>query len=556
MSADLETAPVPSATAPLIASRSSASLVFVIAFAIFFLLEAAWTYATPLLAAPDEPVHLVKAAAVARGELLGNLADGSNSPWALAQVPAFYALLRWPAADEYHSQICFHAKPTVPASCAVSVNTPASLVAVREGANREAWIYNARYPPLYYAVVGVASLLGQGSWAIYLMRLFAAIVSSFFLALAATVCLALSSNKMLRLGFVVAVTPMVLFLGAVVNPSGLEIASGVAFWCSALVLATERHDQSRRALAYIAAGSAAVFVSTRGLSPFWLALIAAAVALAATPGRLLELWRDRMIRALSALVMIVGIVAVVWILKEHATLVYSQASQVPPKGLSELTILKTSFHHNVYYLPGMIGIFGWFDTRSPAFTFVLWYVMAIALVLLGLHSSSWRRRIDIVAIAIGILLIPVLISSSQVRAHGYIWSGRDTLPFAVGLPLVAACVAGLGDQAKGRAVHRLAMSSIPIAAWVALVGAFYESERRYAVGTLGSVTTFLWHHDWQPVTGLVAPLVVELVAAAIGLGLLVRSRAHVDWVPADSVSSSDELASESTSEDADLTARN
>lgn len=524
MSSDPEVALPASAYAPLVRARSLAVRVFLIAFALSFLLEAAWTYATPLLAAPDEPVQLVKSAAVARGELLGNLADGPQSPQALVQVPAFYALLRWPAADPAHSQICFHSKPTVAASCAASVNTPASLEAVKEAANREAWIYNARYPPLYYAIVGLASLTGQGSWAVYLMRLASALVSSLFLALAATVCLAWSENRLLRLGFLVAVTPMALFLGGVVNPSGLEISSGIACWSSVLVLVTENSSRASRALSFVAAGSAAVFVSTRGLSPFWLVLIALCCALSATPGRLFELFREPRIQLLSAAVAAVGVLAVVWILKEHATLVYSSVAQVPPQGLSELTILKTSFHHNVYYLPGMIGIFGWFDTRSPFFTFVLWYAMAIGMTVLGLRSGTWRRRLDIVVIAVGILVVPVLISSSQVRAHGYIWTGRDTLPFAVGLPLVAACAAGLSDRARGRTRNRRLPSLFAVAAFVALAGAFYEAERRYAVGTLGSVKTFLWHHEWQPVTGLVLPLVAELVASAVALVLLVRVR--------------------------------
>ncbi len=40
-------------------------------FAIFATLGLAWVIATPLFAAPDEPAHVVRAASVGRGELLG-----------------------------------------------------------------------------------------------------------------------------------------------------------------------------------------------------------------------------------------------------------------------------------------------------------------------------------------------------------------------------------------------------------------------------------------------------------------------------------------------------
>ena len=34
-------------------------------------LPTAWTVATPLMGAPDEPAHVIKAAAVVRGEMAG-----------------------------------------------------------------------------------------------------------------------------------------------------------------------------------------------------------------------------------------------------------------------------------------------------------------------------------------------------------------------------------------------------------------------------------------------------------------------------------------------------
>ena len=46
--------------------------VWLTAFLAFFALSAAWALATPLTAAPDEPFHMVKAAATVRGQLHGS----------------------------------------------------------------------------------------------------------------------------------------------------------------------------------------------------------------------------------------------------------------------------------------------------------------------------------------------------------------------------------------------------------------------------------------------------------------------------------------------------
>ena len=43
--------------------------VWIVAFLAFFSLTAAWALASPLTAVPDEPSHMIKAAATVRGQL-------------------------------------------------------------------------------------------------------------------------------------------------------------------------------------------------------------------------------------------------------------------------------------------------------------------------------------------------------------------------------------------------------------------------------------------------------------------------------------------------------
>ena len=81
-----------------------------------------------------------------------------------------------------------------------------------------ATIYNARYPPLYYSIVGLPSLLADSNWAVYLMRLFSAALSSLFIALAVTSAYVWSKNRLLIAGIVIAATPMVMYLAGIINP--------------------------------------------------------------------------------------------------------------------------------------------------------------------------------------------------------------------------------------------------------------------------------------------------------------------------------------------------
>lgn len=474
--------------------------VFVVAFLVLFGAMAFWSVATPLYAAPDEPVHVIKAAAVARGELLGALAGPSQPAFGSVRVPAFYANSR-------NLPACFHRRPTVPASCEPS--------AAPSSAPTTVWIYNARYPPLYYAIVGLPSLLGVGSWALYLMRLTSALLASLLVALAVTAARLWSRSRLVLVGVLVAATPMVLFLGGVVNPSGLEVSAAIATWTCGSLLVLEHLEDPPPGLVGALALSASVFELTRGISPFWLACTLVALLAVADWRRLGQLFRRRSILAGIAVVAVLGAAGLAWTFTEHALDVYSRTPLGPAP---ESTILETSFAHNAYYLPGMVGVFGWFDTYAPTFTYVVWYGLVGLLTLGAAAVARLRQVLTLALLAVAIVVVPVAISSSQVHRYGYTWSGRDTLPFAVGLPILAAALLGRSVLSAYRT--RLA-GVVGVLAVGAQLAAFFEALRRNAVGTKGPDFGFLLHASWRPPLGFAAVLAGEAAALAC-LALLVR----------------------------------
>ncbi len=467
---------------------------FVLALVLAFLAIGGWSLATPLFAAPDEPVHVIKAVAVVRGELVGQLVGGSTNPVGIVSVPAFYATTR-------NIPACYHRQPTVPASCAPRPSGSDQPTRVT--------IYNARYPPLYYAIVGLPSLLGVGDAELYLMRLLSALLSSAFVALAVATAVAWSRHRLVVVGVVVATTPMVLFLGGVVNPAGLETSAAIATWTAGSVLVLEHLDDPPLGLVGALGLSACVLELTRPISPFWLALTALALLAVAERRSLRAFVSHRRVQVGLAAVVVVGAAATAWILIERSFDVYSTT----PVGMSvsESRILETSFLHNDFYLPGMIGVFGWFDTYSPTFTYVVWYGLVGLVAFAGAVVGRLRDALTLLVVGIAIVVVPVAISTSQVHRYGFTWAGKDTLPFAVGLPILAAALAGRSALAERRG--RLA-GVVALAAFLAQVAAFYEMLRRYAVGTAGADFGFLEHWRWAPPIGLGGALGLEILALA------------------------------------------
>ena len=74
-----------------------------------------WAVATPVFAAPDEPAHVIRAASVGRGELLG------HPPPPAPRVPPFGdALVEVTAPGIYRNSArvtCFVFRPNHPADC-------------------------------------------------------------------------------------------------------------------------------------------------------------------------------------------------------------------------------------------------------------------------------------------------------------------------------------------------------------------------------------------------------------------------------------------------------
>src|SRR4051812_36093646 len=313
------------------------------AFAVLSLLGGLWSVADPVFSVPDEPAHAGYAVAAGRGQL----SAPTKGVDTIVTVPAAYANANTAAS-------CFIFAPTVPAGCA-------ERLLARSG---EAHLVTTagRYPPAYYLYVGSATLLADGTAAVYLMRFLT------LLACAALLASAFSSARRSRspwpvTALVLACTPMVLFFMGGVNPQGPELAAGIALWSSALALFSS--VRARDSFAGPVSGrllarcliAMAVLAVVRPMSIAWLGLIVVTVLVArSTVPTFRAVLRRRAVILGGLVIGLLVAASAAWILARDALRQWSQPVDMEASRAALFSVSKLDDE-----VREMVGIFGWLD---------------------------------------------------------------------------------------------------------------------------------------------------------------------------------------------------
>jgi hypothetical protein len=469
---------------------------------------AAWSLATPLMAAPDEPAHVIQAVAVVRGQLDGpqELTDVGSA--GVVKVP------EW-AADGQRLPECFAFRPRVPAGCAPKLLSRSTTVrTTTEFSN---------YPPLYYLIVGVASLFLAGAPAVYAMRLVGDLLNAGLIALGLILLARYHPRRSPLAGALIALAPMVLFVTSVVNSSGLEVAAAFASWCGGLCVIERRPVPP--ALAICTSLSFIFLILSRPISPAEAAIIVAVLATLAG-WRSLRMWiHDRSLRSLWLPGSISVIVAGVFLLiggQPHLLGIPAK----PPLTLARA--IWTGLRQTGPRLRQCIGQFGWLDTPVPSSVVVVWTSAVGAFSAVALtFSSACRRALPLLALAV--LAMPAALEAPKVNAVGFYWQGRYWLPIVMGLPLVASAV-----QRGPRHVRTHVGTRWPSAPLVQVVGllclgvtlivaqtvAFLTALHRYQTG-LGTPTGT--RAGWSPPGGASVVLALFIAGQVLLLGFVLMA---------------------------------
>jgi hypothetical protein len=483
--------------------RSSDRRVWLTSFVLVSLLSGLWAVANPLYAGPDEPAHVIRAVALAHGQLTGKsltprirkeLGNGRKDHL-IVRVPAVYGLAS--------TSICFSYDPNETASCLDFSESTREV---------DDLTYVARHPPAYYAVVGATSWVYRpGSGTVYLMRFLGVLITGALIATAITAVRRSAAPRVAAAGLVFAVTPMVLFVGSVVNPSGPEIAASVAVWACGLVLVSRAHEHVDNRLVTGAGIAGCVLALSRQLGPLWLGLIALTLLGVANRAALRNIARSNWARLWTILIVAFSLAQVAWNVIVGSLDV--TLSEQKPADIETAELIRVTLGATIARYRDMIGTFGWLDTPSPAITWIPWTI-GIAFLFFG--AVLWANRrfaASLLGLLGAVILVPVVLESATYHdAGGFSWQGRYTLPLAVGIPILAAIALASTERGRQLVTPRLLLA-IGVVAGVGHVFAFAQNLRRYTVGYYGPIQ-FWKGSEWAPP----APSLLLTVAYAVAVG--------------------------------------
>ena len=374
------------------------------------LLLPAWMMSTRPFAAPDEFAHVLRAIAIADGTLTAR-----QPPHVVGRLPP---TLAWEAQDTRIVRVPVKFLPP--------------RVTCRNGIRDPCYVgtYTGTYPPLSYLLPASASLIAGRDNLSWLTRLGATLGCAIFLLLA--VALSWRGGTLWSaVGLLGALTPMVLFVSSVVNPSGLEIASGLALIAALFRLSCTGPDESL--WVWIAAAAAgAVTILAWQLGPaFVIADLAVAISLVGRKQlRLLTHTRARRLWGTAAVLgaaLVLYIVYGIEVHLFHSSLVLSPFWKSLRGGIDQIDPV----------LQQAVGVFGSLTVPLPEFMVKLWQLLVIVLTLFALALADTRRRVLLLVVVVASLAIPVLFYAWSYRLSGFGLQGRYFLPVLALVPMLS-----------------------------------------------------------------------------------------------------------------------
>ncbi|MGC9667837.1 DUF2142 domain-containing protein [Planosporangium sp. 12N6] len=485
-------------------------------FVAFFAMIAAWSLALPVNGTYDEKQHIVRAYAVATGQLtpVGRAPDALGRPTEAYRAPR--SLLPVGASVD-----CTWWEPPKSAGCQrwTDDRTPTLLPTVA-----------ARYSPVYYAAVGAPLALRPDRTGILAARLVSALLAASVLAGALWLALR-SGRRLLAAAVVLTATPTALDLASAVNPNGLEIAAGilVATACAALLAgrsgagdgaATAGGGDLDRAAIRLAGAGALVLLTVRQLGPVLLALLVGTFVVLAGRDRIAALLRRRDTRRVVGGVAAAGTAyAMAWPLVAGVAAPMEPYRLTPMTRSEQLTYLVT--HRLPFCLKQMVAQFGYGETQVSPVLVVAWYLLLALLVCGALRYAGGRARLAVAGLGVACVGLLVAMDLHYVSRYGWFSQGRYALPAAVGVVLLAVAAGGGEDRlaARGRltgVVVAVTGVTVPLQGYaLAAVMTRYQVGFGAALDPLGG--------DWRPAVGPVLPLAALLVGGVL-LVCLVAAR--------------------------------
>jgi hypothetical protein len=457
----------------------------------FALLLAAWLVATQPFAAPDEASHYLRAMSIANGSILGPkipYGDPQLTPTQEAFVDHDTRAVSVPARMSPPDVGCIDRKPDLRGSCFEA--TP-----------------DGNFPPLgYFLPAAALSASHDASTGLWLTRVASALQSLVFLLLAVAVLW--DGTGWSLIGIAAATTPMVLFASSVMNSSGIEVTSSLAFASAALRVT---RAPSRVPLwvwvAFALAGAVAILAGPIGIT-FAAASVALFIGLLGRRG-LRELGAEN-VRPLCLATMTLVAAGVLALIYDRLAGFSTTVGFFP---------IRRSLRQGVDQLPAVlrdaVGTFGSLTVHLPTAAHWIWWLFILVLIAAALRLGEAGERLVAATVVLLAVAFPVLFYAWVDRFSGFGLQGREVLPPLTLIPLFAGEVIYRRRAALDR--QRLAQRALGGA--LALVALFqgyaWWLSARAAAGA-PHIIRFFAHAAWSPPFGWM-PWILSAGAGTLAL---------------------------------------
>lgn len=409
--------------------------------AAFFLLgtllgQVAWILAVPPYRGSDEFDHVYRAASVAAGHWRPDWQAPDDGRGDLIPVP------RQLVIDG--AEICRSYDYVGPDNCRAVGDAGNDLVTVASAA--------ARYNPVFYWVIGWPAQLAEGAESVYLMRAGSALVSALLIAASAFTFSLWSSSRWPLIAMLVALTPVLLYSTIVAAPNGVEMAGGMCVWAGLLGLATPRGRGHALILLLVAGSGAVVLTGVRTLGPLWLTLAVLTSLVAVGSGRSARVTKPYLkpLAGLVAAVLACTIAAATWSLT-------SKTNSLEPQNIpADASPWGPAFGQVPLWFFQSIAAFPMRKDSAPTIVYALETAIFLGLLGLAIKVATNRLRGALTLAACLSLAVPFAITIATILTAGTVWQGRYTLPFSLGVALVAGLSLEMG-AARARLSHAAAL---------------------------------------------------------------------------------------------------
>jgi hypothetical protein len=479
---------------------------FLVSTIVYVALAGTWAIASPLSSIPDEPAHMIRAAAVVRAQIV-------TEAW--AAFPAYAGVIVPEYVANTHQLTCFAFQPAVTPDCA-----PVGAVDVALVSPTLIGTSAALNSPLYYFVVGWPTLFLSGEPALFAMRFVNVAVFGALMGLAfSQLRRMLLSTRWSTVALIAASTPMLLFLGGSVNPNAIEAAGTLAFYLLTLSsLRRPPHGAWRWASPTVIAAVALLVVNTRSIGFLWIALAILVVVTQTGWGNFLVTLRTRWLQT----VLVLGGSAVIGSLVWFTMLPDYDQSIIPTNPATPLSAFLRATLGVFEYGDGLIGSFGWLDTPAPVFSAIAFSAVGLGLIFFSSVLTAGLDRWAPLFFTSLIVVVPAVVQTVIAKELGYIWQGR----YLLAMYLCAVVAAGIALDRYQSAPRRgevdhwaSAVPALILILAAAQLAAFVQVLRRYVVGADAPYSQMLTNPDWQPPgSWLGLSMIFAISIAAAGWG--------------------------------------